>query len=74
MKKILRLSLVALFATLCNVAFAEDILWSEDFSSYANGDVPTGGDYSYVCVDGESKTKIFNDRSFLSVKTTVLSQ
>lgn len=62
MKKILRLSLVALFATLCNVAFAEDILWSEDFSSYANGDVPTGGDYSYVCVDGESKTKIFNEK------------
>ena len=62
MKKFLRLSLVALFATLCNVAFAEDILWSEDFSSYANGDVPTGGDYSYVCVNGGSTTKIFNEK------------
>ena len=58
MKKFLRLSLVALFATLCNVAFAEDILWSEDFSSYAADDVPTGGDYSYVCVG--SGTKIYN--------------
>lgn len=58
MKKFLRLSLVALFATLCNVAFAENILWSEDFSSYANGDVPTGGDYSYVCVG--SGTKIYD--------------
>lgn len=57
MKKFLRLSLVALFATLCNVAFAEDILWSEDFSSYAENDVPTGGDYSYVCVG--SGTKIY---------------
>ena len=62
MKKFLRLSLVALFATLCNVAFAEDILWSEDFSSYANGDVPTGGDYRYVCVNGGSTTKIFNEK------------
>ena len=62
MKKFLRLSLVALFATLCNVAFAENILWSEDFSSYANGDVPTGGDYSYVCVNGASTTKIYNEK------------
>ena len=62
MKKFLRLSLVALFATLCNVAFAEDILWSEDFSSYANGDVPTGGDYNYVCVNGVSTTKIYNEK------------
>ena len=58
MKKFLRLSLVALFATLCNVAFAENILWSEDFSSYAADDVPTGGDYSYVCVG--SGTKIYD--------------
>lgn len=62
MQKFLRLSLVALFATLCNVAFAEDILWSEDFSSYANGDVPTGGDYNYVCVNGVSTTKIYNEK------------
>ena len=62
MKKFLRLSLVALFATLCNVAFAENILWSEDFSSYAADDVPTGGDYSYVCVNGVSTTKIYNEK------------
>lgn len=61
MKKFLRLSLVALFATLCNVAFAEDILWSEDFSSYAADDVPTGGDYNYVCVNSNSSiTKIYD--------------
>ena len=58
MKKFLRLSLVALFATLCNVAFAENILWSEDFSSYAADDVPTGGEYNYVCVG--SGTKIYD--------------
>ena len=57
MKKFLRLSLVALFATVFNVVSAEDILWSEDFSSYAENDVPTGGDYDYVCVG--SGTKIY---------------
>ncbi len=57
MKKFLRLSLVALFATVFNVVSAEDILWSEDFSSYAANDVPTGGDYNYVCVG--SGTKIY---------------
>ena len=59
MKKFLRLSLVALFATVFNVVSAEDILWSEDFSSYAADDVPTGGTYNYVCADnGTSITKI----------------
>lgn len=57
MKKFLRLSLVALFATVFNVVSAEDILWSEDFSSYAENDVPTSVDYNYVCVG--SGTKIF---------------
>ena len=57
MKKFLRLSLVALFATVFNVVSAEDILWSEDFSSYAKNDVPAGGDYNYVCVG--SGTKIY---------------
>ena len=60
MKKFLRLSLVALFATVFNVVSAEDILWSEDFSSYAANDVPTGGTYNYVCVG--SGTKVYNDK------------
>lgn len=60
MKKFLRLSLVALFATVFNVVSAEDILWSEDFSSYAANDVPTGGTYNYVCADnGKNLTKIY---------------
>ena len=60
MKKFLRLSLVALFATVFNVVSAEDILWSEDFSSYKANDVPTGGTYNYVCVG--SGTKIYADK------------
>lgn len=60
MKKFLRLSLVALFATVFNVVSAEDILWSEDFGSYKANDVPTGGTYNYVCVG--SGTKIYADK------------
>jgi hypothetical protein len=41
-------------------SFAEDIIWQEDFSSYAKDAVPSGGDYSYACVG--SGTKIYNDK------------
>lgn len=44
--KLFMLTVMALFAG--NV-MAEDIIWSEDFSSYADKDVPSGGTYSYVC-------------------------
>jgi len=60
MKKFLRFSLVALFAVLgMSNAMAEDIIWSEDFSSYSADDVPSGGDYSYACANGKSDTKIY---------------
>ena len=59
MKKFLRISLVALFATLCNSAFAEEIIWAEYFSTYAANDVPAGGDFGYVCTG--SGTKIYNE-------------
>ena len=55
MKKIL-LSLMALFAVVVT-ASAKDVLWSEDFSSYAANDVPAGGDYAYACVG--SGTKVY---------------
>ncbi len=59
MVKTLRLFLVAALAMVGLNAMAEDIIWQEDFSSYKAGDVPTGGTYSYTCVDGGSATKIF---------------
>lgn len=56
MKKILRVSLMALLAVFgMGNAMAEDVIWSEDFSSYAKDDVPAG------CVDGASATKIYNE-------------
>ncbi len=36
-------------------------LWSEDFSSYSNNTIPSGGTYSYVCVDGGTNTQIWNE-------------
>jgi len=60
MNKILRYSFVALLAMVFAPSFAEDIIWQEDFSSYAAGEVPSGGDYSYACVG--SGTKIYNDK------------
>ena len=34
-------------------------LWSEDFSGFDADDVPSGGTYGYVCVNGNSDTKIY---------------
>ena len=34
-------------------------LWSEDFSGFDADDVPSGGTYGYVCVNGSSDTKIY---------------
>ncbi len=61
MMKTLRLFLVAALAMMVGNVSAEDILWQEDFSSYAKDDVPSGGDYNYVCVVGKSATKIYAD-------------
>lgn len=60
MNKILRLSLIALLAVFCKTTFAEDIIWSEDFSSYEASAVPSGGANNYACVG--SGTKIFNEK------------
>lgn len=44
-------------------SWAQEVtLWEEDFSSYSAGDVPSGGDYSYVCADGGTATKIYNEK------------
>ena len=61
MKKILRYSFVALLAMVFAPVFAEDIIWQEDFSSYAKDSVPSGGTYNYVCVAGGSATKIYTE-------------
>ena len=58
MIKTLRYSLLSLLVLVCGSAFAQKTtLWTEDFGSYAANDVPTAGDYGYVCVG--SGTKIY---------------
>ncbi len=59
MNKILRYSFVALLAMMFAPSFAEDIIWQEDFSSYAADAVPAGGDYNYACENGGGTTKIY---------------
>ena len=60
MMKSLRFLLLGMMVMLCGSAFAEDIIWQEDFSGYANGEVPADGDNSYACVG--SGTKIYNEK------------
>lgn len=38
-------------------------IWNEDFSGYSADDVPSGGTYGYVCVNGNSDTKIYENAS-----------
>lgn len=61
MNKILRFYFVALLAMVgWSNAMSQDVIWSEDFSSYKADDVPSGGTYSYVCTDnGTNLTKIY---------------
>lgn len=59
MKKTLLLMVAVLFSM---GAFAQTYLWQEDFSSYSANDVPSGGTYKYVCVDGKSKSKIYEEK------------
>lgn len=61
MNKILRYSFVVLMAMVFGNVMAENVIWSEDFSSYAANDVPSGGTYNYVCTDGASATKIYEE-------------
>lgn len=62
MIKTLRYSLLSMLMLVCgSVSAQKETLWAENFSSYAANDVPEGGDYGYVCKDGGSSTKIFNE-------------
>ena len=36
-------------------------LWEEYFSDYKKNDVPSGGDYSYVCVAGNAATCVYEE-------------
>lgn len=62
MVKNLRFLLLSMFIMLGYSAYAEDIIWQEDFSTFAKDDVPTGGDYQYACENGGGTTKIYTEK------------
>ena len=51
---IIKLFMLTIMAFFAGNAMAEDIIWQEDFSSFEESAVPSGGDYSYACT-GTSK-------------------
>lgn len=69
---IIKLFMLTVMAFFAGNAMAEDIIWSEDFSSYEANAVPSGGPYGYVCVDGGSATKIYNEALASGVKPELL--
>ena len=61
MFKQFRITMLALAAVLCSNAFAEDIIWSEDWTGYAKDEVPSGKNTNYSEVNGTSATKIYEE-------------
>lgn len=55
-------------------AWAQETLWSEDFSSYSADAVPSGGTYSYACGNGSSTgtTKIYNENTAGGTKPEIM--
>ena len=61
MNKILRNVFLVAVMLVCGGASAQTYLWQEDFSSYSKDEVPSDGDYNYVCVG--SGTKIYAEKN-----------
>lgn len=59
MVKSLRYLFASMLMLVCGSAMAEDIIWQEDFSTFAKDSVPTGGDFSYSCT---GTTKVYNEK------------
>ena len=61
MVKTLRFLLMSMLVMFGMSAYAEDIIWQEDFSTFTKDSVPTGGVYNYVCANGGTNTKIYTE-------------
>ena len=57
MKKSLRFSLLSMLMLVCSSAFAENVIWSEDWSAYEKNDVPSAKNTAYSEVG--SGTKVY---------------
>lgn len=61
MFKQFRITMLALAAIFCGSAFAEDIIWSEDWSGYAKDEVPSAKNSAYSETNGGGTTKIYEE-------------
>lgn len=61
MFKQFRITMLALAAMFCGSAFAEDIIWSEDWSGYAKDEVPSAKNSAYSETNGGGTTKIYEE-------------
>lgn len=53
--------MLALLAMICGSVFAEDIIWSEDWSGYEASAVPSSENSAYSVTNGGGTTKIYNE-------------
>ena len=66
---IIKLFMLTIMAFFAGNAMAEDIIWQEDFSSFEDSAVPSGGTYNYVC-----EGTVFNDDGTVKSGTKIYSQ
>lgn len=61
MKKFLRMTMTAVLAVVCNVAMAQDYIWTEDWSTAKKDQTPTDVNSNYSYKDGGTATKIYTE-------------
>ena len=61
MKKFLRMMMTAVLAVVCNVALAQDYIWTEDWSTAKSDQTPTDVNSNYSFTNGGGTTKIYNE-------------
>lgn len=61
MKKFLRMTMTAVLAVVCNVAMAQDYIWTEDWSTAKKDQTPTEVNSNYSFANGGGTTKIYNE-------------
>lgn len=61
MKNFLRMTMTAVLAVVCNVAMAQDYIWTEDWSTAKKDQTPTEVNSNYSFANGGGTTKIYNE-------------
>ncbi|MDY5033128.1 MAG: hypothetical protein SO064_01405 [Prevotella sp.] len=61
MKKFLRMMMTAVLAVVCNVALAQDYIWTEDWSTASANQTPTDVNSNYSFTNGGGTTMIYDE-------------